>query len=61
MLLGNSLELVYAAPWTVMLPGAAITLSVLIVNLLGTAFAAPCSLKPNSDGTTPWHYWKFVI
>ncbi|WP_107759661.1 putrescine export ABC transporter permease SapC [Dickeya sp. Secpp 1600] len=35
VLLGNSLELVYAAPWTVMLPGAAITLSVLIVNLLG--------------------------
>ncbi|WP_192457078.1 putrescine export ABC transporter permease SapC [Musicola keenii] len=34
-LLGNSLELVYAAPWTVMLPGAAIALSVLIVNLLG--------------------------
>ncbi|ACS85513.1 putrescine export ABC transporter permease SapC [Musicola paradisiaca] len=34
-LLGNSLELVYAAPWIVMLPGAAITLSVLIVNLLG--------------------------
>ncbi|MBE5202354.1 peptide ABC transporter permease SapC [Pectobacterium sp. FL60-S17] len=34
-LLGNSLELVYAAPWTVMLPGATIALSVLIVNLLG--------------------------
>ncbi len=34
-MLGNSLELVYAAPWTVMLPGVAITLSVLIVNLLG--------------------------
>ncbi|MFP1728765.1 putrescine export ABC transporter permease SapC [Lonsdalea quercina] len=34
-LLGSSLELVYAAPWTVMLPGGAITLSVLIVNLLG--------------------------
>ncbi|MGM3176263.1 putrescine export ABC transporter permease SapC [Dickeya lacustris] len=34
-LMGNALELVYAAPWTVMLPGAAITVSVLIVNLLG--------------------------
>ncbi|WJY16833.1 putrescine export ABC transporter permease SapC [Pectobacteriaceae bacterium CE90] len=34
-LLGNSLELVYVAPWTVMLPGTAITFSVLIVNLLG--------------------------
>lgn len=34
-MLGNSLELIYVAPWTVMLPGAAITLSVLIVNLLG--------------------------
>lgn len=34
-LLGNALELVYAAPWTVMLPGAAIALSVLTVNLLG--------------------------
>ncbi|EHD21171.1 MULTISPECIES: putrescine export ABC transporter permease SapC [Brenneria] len=34
-MLGNSLELIYAAPWTVMLPGAAIALSVLIVNLLG--------------------------
>ncbi|CCP03310.1 Peptide ABC transport system, inner membrane component [Erwinia amylovora Ea644] len=34
-MLGDSLELVYVAPWTVMLPGAAIMLSVLIVNLLG--------------------------
>lgn len=34
-MLGDSLELIYVAPWTVMLPGAAITLSVLIVNLLG--------------------------
>lgn len=34
-MLGNSLELVYAAPWTVMLPGVAITLGVLMVNLLG--------------------------
>lgn len=34
-MLGNSLELIYVAPWTVMLPGAAITISVLLVNLLG--------------------------
>lgn len=34
-MLGNSLELVYAGPWSVMLPGAAIALSVLTVNLLG--------------------------
>ncbi|WP_338551579.1 putrescine export ABC transporter permease SapC [Erwinia aphidicola] len=34
-MLGDSLELIYVAPWTVMLPGAAIMLSVLIVNLLG--------------------------
>ncbi|AYA40008.1 peptide ABC transporter permease SapC [Xenorhabdus nematophila] len=34
-MLGDSLELIYAAPWTVMLPGAAIMLSVLLVNLLG--------------------------
>ncbi|AOM40284.1 putrescine export ABC transporter permease SapC [Xenorhabdus hominickii] len=34
-MLGNSLELIYAAPWTVMLPGAAIMFSVLLVNLLG--------------------------
>ncbi|PHM45658.1 peptide ABC transporter permease [Xenorhabdus mauleonii] len=34
-MLGDSLELLYAAPWTVMLPGAAIMLSVLLVNLLG--------------------------
>ncbi len=32
---GDALELIYVAPWTVMLPGAAITLSVLLVNLLG--------------------------
>ena len=35
VMLGDSLELVYVAPWTVMLPGAAIMLCVLIVNLLG--------------------------
>ncbi|RWR03697.1 peptide ABC transporter permease [[Pantoea] beijingensis] len=34
-MLGDSLELIYVAPWTVMLPGAAIMVSVLIVNLLG--------------------------
>ncbi|HBX5381014.1 TPA: peptide ABC transporter permease SapC [Klebsiella pneumoniae] len=34
-MLGNALELIYVAPWTVMLPGAAIMLSVLLVNLLG--------------------------
>ena len=34
-MLGDSLELIYVAPWTVMLPGGAIMLSVLIINLLG--------------------------
>ncbi len=34
-LLGNSLELIYIAPWTVMLPGIALLISVLMVNLLG--------------------------
>lgn len=34
-MLGNALDLIYVAPWTVMLPGAAITISVLMVNLLG--------------------------
>ncbi|EXU76871.1 putrescine export ABC transporter permease SapC [Erwinia papayae] len=34
-MLGDALELIYVAPWTVMLPGAAIMVSVLIVNLLG--------------------------
>lgn len=34
-MLGNSLELVYVAPWSVMLPGATIMISVLLVNLLG--------------------------
>lgn len=32
---GDALELIYVAPWTVMLPGAAIMISVLLVNLLG--------------------------
>ncbi|CDG47602.1 putrescine export ABC transporter permease SapC [Serratia symbiotica] len=35
VMLGDALELVYVAPWTVMLPGAAILISVLLVNLLG--------------------------
>lgn len=34
-MLGDSLELIYVAPWTVMLPGVAIMVSVLLVNLLG--------------------------
>lgn len=34
-MLGDALELIYVAPWTVMLPGAAIMISVLLVNLLG--------------------------
>lgn len=34
-MLGDALELLYVAPWTVMLPGGAIMLSVLLVNLLG--------------------------
>lgn len=34
-MLGDSLELIYVAPWTIMLPGLAIMLSVLLVNLFG--------------------------
>ncbi len=34
MLLGDALELIYVAPWTVMLPGGD-NISVLLVNLLG--------------------------
>ncbi|WP_413738803.1 putrescine export ABC transporter permease SapC [Sodalis sp. RH21] len=34
-MMGDTLELVYVAPWTVMLPGGAIMVSVLIVNVLG--------------------------
>lgn len=34
-MLGDALELIYVAPWTVMLHGAAIMISVLLVNLLG--------------------------
>lgn len=39
-MLGDALELIYVAPWTVMLPGAAIMISVLLVNLLGDGGAA---------------------
>jgi ABC-type antimicrobial peptide transport system permease subunit len=42
-MLGDALELIYVAPWTVMLPGAAIMISVLLVNLLGDGSAAPSS------------------
>lgn len=34
-MLGDTLELIYVAPWTVILPGVAIMVSVLFVNLLG--------------------------
>ncbi|CDG21250.1 Peptide transport system permease protein sapC [Xenorhabdus poinarii G6] len=34
-MMSNSLEQLYSAPWIVMLPGIAIMLSVLLVNLLG--------------------------
>ena len=34
-MLGEALELIDGAPWSVMLPGAAIMISVLLVNLLG--------------------------
>lgn len=34
-MLGDALELVYVAPWTVMLPGAAIMFSVLLINIFG--------------------------
>lgn len=34
-MLGDTLELIYVAPWAVILPGAAIMISVLLVNLLG--------------------------
>lgn len=34
-MLGDALELIYVAPWTVMLPGVALMVSVLIINLLG--------------------------
>ncbi|MGL4861197.1 MAG: putrescine export ABC transporter permease SapC, partial [Enterobacteriaceae bacterium] len=34
-MMSDSLELIYVAPWCIMIPGAAIMLSVLLVNLLG--------------------------
>lgn len=34
-MLGDSLELIYVAPWTVMLPGLMLMLAVLIINLFG--------------------------
>lgn len=34
-MLGDALELIYVAPWTAMLPGAAIIISVLLIDLLG--------------------------
>ncbi|AKJ42261.1 putrescine export ABC transporter permease SapC [Pragia fontium] len=34
-MLGDSLELIYVAPWSVMLPGASIMICVLLVNILG--------------------------
>ncbi|MCL9667822.1 peptide ABC transporter permease SapC [Rosenbergiella epipactidis] len=34
-ILGDSLELIYVAPWTVMLPGAAIMGAILLINLFG--------------------------
>ncbi|WP_342220889.1 putrescine export ABC transporter permease SapC [Candidatus Fukatsuia endosymbiont of Tuberolachnus salignus] len=34
-MLGDSLELLYIAPWTVIVPGSAIFISALMVNLLG--------------------------
>lgn len=33
--LGDSLDLIYVAPWTVMLPGLALTCSILVINLFG--------------------------
>ncbi len=42
-MLGDSLELIYAAPWTVLIPGATIMISVLLVNLLGDGFTT-CAL-----------------
>ncbi|WP_348666335.1 putrescine export ABC transporter permease SapC [Arsenophonus symbiont of Ornithomya chloropus] len=34
-MVGNSLELIYIAPWTVFFPNAAIMISILFINLLG--------------------------
>lgn len=38
-MLGDSIELVFTAPWTVTLPGLAIMFSVLVVNLVGDGLA----------------------
>lgn len=35
VMVNNSLDLIYVAPWTVMLPGSALMLSILLINLLG--------------------------
>ncbi len=37
-LLGDSVELIYIAPWTVTLPGLFITFTVIVVNLVGDGF-----------------------
>lgn len=34
-MLGDSLELIYVAPWTVMLPGFLLTCAILIINIFG--------------------------
>lgn len=34
-MLGDSIELIYTAPWTVTLPGIVITFTVIIINLVG--------------------------
>lgn len=34
-MLGDSIELIYIAPWTVTLPGIVITFTVIIINLVG--------------------------
>ncbi len=33
--LGDALDLIYVAPWTVMLPGLALTCSIIVINLFG--------------------------
>lgn len=44
-MLADALDLVYVAPWALMLPGAAIMLSVLIVNLLGNGIQRAISAE----------------
>ncbi|CSA17162.1 peptide ABC transporter permease, partial [Vibrio cholerae] len=34
-MLGDSVELIYIAPWTVTLPGLAIMFTVVVINLVG--------------------------